>query len=72
MWCPLVTLNPGGYTMIDKLVKEIDELKKEITLLKQSTRFVMDKLEKTIGDRIELRAENYKLKESLKKDQAVA
>ena len=46
--------------MIDKLVKEIDELKKEITLLKQSTRFVMDKLEKTIGDRIELRAENYK------------
>tara|TARA_R110001592_G_scaffold89377_1_gene262895 strand:+ start:567 stop:773 length:207 start_codon:yes stop_codon:yes gene_type:complete len=68
----LVTLNPGGYTMIDKLVKEIDELKKEITLLKQSTRFVMDKLEKTIGDRIELRAENYKLKESLKKDQAVA
>ena len=58
--------------MIDDLVKEIDELKREINLLKQSTKFVMDKLEKTIGDRIELRAENYKLKESLKKDQAVA
>jgi len=58
--------------MIDDLVKEIDELKKEINLLKQSTKFVMDKLEKTIGDRIELRAENYKLKESLKKEQAVA
>ncbi len=58
--------------MIDDLVKEIDELKREINLLKQSTKFVMDKLEKTIGDRIELRAENYKLKESLKKEQAVA
>ena len=58
--------------MIDDLVKEIDELKKEINLLKQSAKFVMDKLEKTIGDRIELRAENYKLKESLKKEQAVA
>jgi regulator of replication initiation timing len=58
--------------MIDDLVKEIDGLKKEINLLKQSTKFVMDKLEKTIGDRIELRAENYKLKESLKKEQAVA
>ena len=58
--------------MIDDLVKEIDELKREINLLKQSTKFVMDKLEKTIGDRIELRAENYKLKESIKKEQAVA
>ena len=38
--------------MIDDLVKEIDELKKEINLLKQSTKFVMDKLEKSIGDRV--------------------
>ena len=48
--------------MITELTQTVSKLKKDIELLKEDKNYLYDKLEKVYGDRIELRAENEKLK----------
>ena len=49
-------------TMITELTQTVSKLQKDIELLKEDKNYLYDKLEKVYGDRIELRAENEKLK----------
>ena len=53
------------YNELKQATKEIQVLKAEIKTLKEQTNFVMNKLEKSMEDRISLRAENYRLKTNL-------
>ena len=48
--------------MITELTQTVSKLQKDIELLKEDKNYLYDKLEKAYGDRIELRAENEKLK----------
>ncbi len=48
--------------MITELTQTVSKLQKDIELLKEDKNYLYDKLEKVYGDRIELRAENEKLK----------
>jgi len=70
-WYPLVSLKfvedikMSEYNELKQATKEIQVLKSEIKTLKEQTNFVMNKLEKSIEDRISLRAENYRLKTNL-------
>ena len=48
--------------MITELTQTVSKLQKDIELLKEDKNYLYDKLEKVYGDRIELRAENERLK----------
>ena len=48
--------------MITELTQTVSDLKRDVESLKEDKNYLYDKLEKAYGDRIELRAENEKLK----------
>ena len=48
--------------MIEDLMKTVSNLQRDVQLLKEDKDYLYNKLEKAYGDRIELRAENEKLK----------
>ena len=52
--------------LVPGLTKQVKHLEDDIRTIKESNKFLFEKLDKAYGDRIELRAENHKLKEKLK------
>ena len=52
--------------LVPDLTQQVKHLTEDVQSLKENNKFLFDKLDKALGDRIELRAENYKLKEQLK------
>ena len=50
--------------MIEELMKTVSNLQRDVQLLKEDKDYLYNKLEKAYGDRIELRAENEKLKQT--------
>ena len=50
--------------MITELTQTVSDLKRDVELLKEDKNYLYSKLEKAYGDRIELRAENQKLKQT--------
>ena len=50
--------------MITELTQTVSDLKREVETLKKDKDYLYNKLEKAYGDRIELRAENTKLKQA--------
>ena len=50
--------------MIEDLMKTVSNLQRDVRLLKEDKDYLYNKLEKAYGDRIELRAENTKLKQA--------
>jgi len=50
--------------MIEDLMKTVSNLQRDVQLLKEDKDYLYNKLEKAYGDRIELRAENEKLKQT--------
>ena len=48
--------------LVPGLSEKITKLEKDVESLKEDKDYLYNKLEKALGDRIELRAENYKLK----------
>jgi FtsZ-binding cell division protein ZapB len=70
MKSPLVSINQGEIIMDNNLVpgltEQIKHLEDDIKTIKENNKFLFEKLDKAYGDRIELRAENYKLKEQVK------
>ena len=48
--------------MITELTQTVSDLKRDVETLKKDKDYLYNKLEKAYGDRIELRAENEKLK----------
>jgi len=48
--------------MIEQLMKTVSDLQRDVQLLKEDKDYLYNKLEKAYGDRIELRAENKRLK----------
>ena len=50
--------------MIEQLMKTVSNLQRDVQLLKEDKDYLYNKLEKAYGDRIELRAENEKLKQT--------
>ena len=53
-------------SLVPGLTEQIKHLTEDVQSLKENNKFLFDKLDKAYGDRMELRAENYKLKEKLK------
>ena len=51
--------------LVPVLSEKIIKLEKDVELLKEDKNYLYNKLEKVFGDRIELRAENYKLKKQI-------
>ena len=52
--------------LVPGLTEQIKHLTEDVQSLKENNKFLFEKLDKAYDDRIELRAENYKLKEKLK------
>ena len=52
--------------LVPGLTEQIKHLEDDIKTIKENNKFLFEKLDKAYGDRIELRSENYKLKEKLK------
>ena len=52
--------------LVPDLTQEIKHLTEDVQSLKENNKFLFNKLDGVLGDRIELRAENYKLKEQIK------
>ena len=50
--------------MITELTQTVSKLQRDVQLLKEDKDYLYNKLEKAYGDRIELRAENTKLKQT--------
>ena len=50
--------------MIEDLMKTVTNLQRDVEMLKEDKDYLYRKLEKAYGDRIELRAENTKLKQT--------
>ena len=48
--------------MISELTKTVSNLQRDVEMLKEDKDYLYKKLEKAYGDRIELRAENQRLK----------
>jgi len=65
----------GEITMDNNLVpgltEQVKHLQDDIKSIKESNKFLFEKLDKVLGDRMELRSENYKLKEKLKNGNGV-
>ena len=54
--------------LVPGLTEQIKHLEDDIKTIKENNKFLFNKLAKVYGDRMELRAENYKLKEQVKND----
>ena len=54
--------------LVPGLTEQVKHLEDDIRTIKENNKFLFDKLDKAYGDRMELRAENYKLKVKLKND----
>ena len=52
--------------LVPGLTEQIKHLEDDIKTIKENNKFLFNKLDKAYGDRMELRAENYKLKEQVK------
>jgi FtsZ-binding cell division protein ZapB len=52
--------------LVPELTEQVKHLKDDIKSIKENNKFLFEKLDKAYGDKIELRAENYKLKEQIK------
>ena len=52
--------------LVPGLTEQIKHLEEDVQSLKENNKFLFNKLDSVLGDRIELRAENYKLKEQIK------
>ena len=52
--------------LVPGLTEQIKHLTDDVQSLKENNKFLFEKLDKALGDRIELRSENYKLKEQIK------
>ena len=52
--------------LVPGLTEQIKHLEEDVQSLKENNKFLFNKLDSVLGDRIELRAENYKLKEQVK------
>ena len=52
--------------LVPELPEQVKHLKDDIKSIKENNKFLFEKLDKAYGDRIELRAENYKLREQIK------
>ena len=52
--------------LVPGLTEQIKHLEEDVQSLKENNKFLFNKLDGVLGDRIELRAENYKLKEQVK------
>ena len=52
--------------LVSGLTEQVKHLEDDIKSIKENNKFLFEKLDKVLGDRIELRAENYKLKEQIK------
>ena len=52
--------------LVPGLTEQIKHLEEDVQSLKENNKFLFNKLDGVLGDRIELRAENYKLKEQIK------
>ena len=52
--------------LVPGLTEQIKHLENDIKSIKENNKFLFEKLDKAYGDRMELRAENYKLKEQAK------
>ena len=57
---------PDGQQMVPELLQKIEKLEHEAVMSKDFNKYLDNKLDKVLGDRIVLRNENYKLKEQLK------
>ena len=53
-------------SLVPGLTEQIKHLTDDVQSLKENNKFLFEKLDKALGDRIELRSENYKLKEQIK------
>ena len=53
-------------SLVPGLTEQIKHLEDDVKTIKNNNKFLFDKLDRVLGDRIELRAENYKLKEQIK------
>ena len=51
--------------LVPELTQQVKHLTEDVQSLKENNKFLFSKLDKVLGDRIELRSENYKLKERL-------
>ena len=52
--------------LVPGLTEQIKHLENDIKAIKENNKFLFEKLDKVYGDRMELRSENYKLKEQIK------
>ena len=52
--------------LVPGLTEQVKHLQDNIKSIKENNKFLFEKLDKVLGDRIELRSENYKLKEQIK------
>ena len=52
--------------LVPELTEQVKHLQDDIKSIKGNNKFLFEKLDKVLCDRIELRAENYKLKEQVK------
>ena len=52
--------------LVPGLTEQVKHMEDDIKSIKESNKFLFEKLDKAYGDRIELRAENSKLKEQIK------
>jgi len=52
--------------LVPELTEQVKNLQNDIKSIKDNNKFLFEKLDKAYGDRIELRAENYKLREQIK------
>ena len=51
--------------LVPELTEQVKHLQDDIKSIKENNKFLFEKLDKAYGDRIELRAENFKLKEQV-------
>ena len=58
--------------LVPGLTEQVKHLEDDIKTIKENNKFLFDKLDKAYGDRMELRAENYKLKEKLKNGNGIS
>ena len=58
--------------LVPELTEQVKNLQNDIKSIKDNNKFLFEKLDKAYGDRMELRAENYKLKEKLKNGNGIS
>ena len=58
--------------LVPGLTEQVKHLEDDIKSIKESNKFLFEKLDKAYGDRMELRSENYKLKEQIKNGNGIS